>query len=873
MLLLIDEAQNLAPDTLEQVRLLSNLETDTSKLIQIILIGQPELDAMLESPDLRQLRQRISVRWRLSPLSATETRDYVRHRLRIAAGAPREIFTELALREVHRRSRGIPRLVNLLCDRALLAGYAAEAKTIGLGLVTQSDKEIRGSARSLATPPRASQLVRWLPSGLRQVAGAALLVALGVGAAAAWQRLAAPPASEADEAAAPESAPAQPTPESVGAAEPAALGAELAAAELTAAEAAIPAPLSVAGEPAPAVFAAASGDVAAAPPAALPAAAVDSALSAALSPSAPGPPPPVVAPLPLEDALAAASPAAATSDSLRDLLRRWGAPDDVPPFLKLEEALERLRGAQIAVLSLRDANRATLELFNHASFLQLRALDGAPRTVLLAGLEGDRATLVGLRGREELTVPWSDVEEHWTGELVVAWRDFAGLPEVIAPGIGDTGVAWLQSTLETLGFLGTGDRTGVFDAATASAVREFQKSRQLTVDGTVGPLTKAMLYEALPDFAIPRLGVRGGSAFRTSRRSGRSVELDPEGVAAAPGRSRHGGQPRAEARAPGSARARSRGAAARRARARPARGRAAAVARAARDPRGADRGGARRRRARGVVARERKPRQTPRRRSSRRRVRRPRSPPSRHRPRRRRAVPRRWRRRPTARAPLPPRHRRVPRPRRARRSRRARDRSRPGSEPPPARRSAAPPDDGRRAAALPGRRAGGEGGGAGSRSRGARAAAAERGSGSAARRDPCEEARAGGGGRHRAPGGSAEARREARSRAEAGEGVRPGAEEGRGQGARRIRRRRRAPHRLAPEAGAARRAPPAPGHGGAGRGARGRQREVVRREGDRAVGRGARARRARAAPQRRLGRQRGLADRFEDERTGSDRAD
>jgi general secretion pathway protein A len=491
VLLLIDEAQNLAPDTLEQVRLLSNLETDTSKLIQIILIGQPELDAILESPNLRQLRQRISVRWRLSPLSATETRDYVRHRLRISAGAPREIFTELALREVHRRARGIPRLVNLLADRALLAGYAAEAKTIGLGLVTQSDKEIRGSARSLATPPRANRLLSWLPSGLRQVAGAALLVALGVGAAAAWQRLAPPAAPEAPAAPVAEGAPPV-TPERVV---PVEVEAAPAAPDLTEAEAAMPAPVEVAAAPAVADAAVASlGDVAAAPPAAIPALA--------------HPQPQVVQSIPLADALAAASPAASTSESLRELLRRWGAPDAAPPFLTLDEALERLRSAQIAVLSLRGANRATLEIFNHASLLQLRAIDGAARTVLLAGLEGDRATVVGLRGAEELTVPWSEIEASWTGELVVAWRDFVGLPEVIGPGLGTDGVLWLQSTLQTLGFLSESDRSGIFDAATSNAVREFQRSRHLTVDGTVGPLTKAMLYEALPDFAIPRLGVR-----------------------------------------------------------------------------------------------------------------------------------------------------------------------------------------------------------------------------------------------------------------------------------------------------------------------------------------------------------------------------
>ena len=142
VLLIIDEAQNLQASTLEEIRLLSNLETSTSKLIQILLFGQPELDDMLDSKELRQLRQRISVRWSLSPLTADEVREYVRHRLRIAAGGECDLFNERALREIRRRSRGIPRLVNLLADRALLAGYAAEAKEVGPGLVNQAAREL-----------------------------------------------------------------------------------------------------------------------------------------------------------------------------------------------------------------------------------------------------------------------------------------------------------------------------------------------------------------------------------------------------------------------------------------------------------------------------------------------------------------------------------------------------------------------------------------------------------------------------------------------------------------------------------------------------------------------------------------------------------
>jgi len=142
VLLIIDEAQNLQASTLEEIRLLSNLETSTSKLIQILLFGQPELDEMLDSKALRQLRQRISVRWSLSPLTADEVIEYVRHRLRIAAGGECNLFNERALREVRRRSRGIPRLVNLLADRALLAGYATDAKEIGPDLVNQAAREI-----------------------------------------------------------------------------------------------------------------------------------------------------------------------------------------------------------------------------------------------------------------------------------------------------------------------------------------------------------------------------------------------------------------------------------------------------------------------------------------------------------------------------------------------------------------------------------------------------------------------------------------------------------------------------------------------------------------------------------------------------------
>jgi len=142
VVLLIDEAQDLSPEVLEQVRLISNLETDTEKLIQIVLMGQSELQDMLGRHDLRQLAQRVTARYHLAALSRQETEDYVRHRLTVAGGQGKASFTTDALTAVHRFSEGIPRLINLVCDRALLAGYVAGAREIDAAMVRRAAGEV-----------------------------------------------------------------------------------------------------------------------------------------------------------------------------------------------------------------------------------------------------------------------------------------------------------------------------------------------------------------------------------------------------------------------------------------------------------------------------------------------------------------------------------------------------------------------------------------------------------------------------------------------------------------------------------------------------------------------------------------------------------
>jgi general secretion pathway protein A len=146
VVVIVDEAQNLLPETLEQVRLLTNLETATHKLMQIILIGQPELRELLARSDLRQLAQRITGRYHLVPLSRDDTAAYVRHRLKVA-GASKDIFSDRTLREVHRLSGGVPRLINIISDRALLGAYTQEEHTVGVKLLRDAAAEVAGTWR------------------------------------------------------------------------------------------------------------------------------------------------------------------------------------------------------------------------------------------------------------------------------------------------------------------------------------------------------------------------------------------------------------------------------------------------------------------------------------------------------------------------------------------------------------------------------------------------------------------------------------------------------------------------------------------------------------------------------------------------------
>jgi general secretion pathway protein A len=210
-LLIIDEAQNLPLQVLEQIRILSNLETDKEKLLQIVLVGQPNLKGMLRTMELRQLEQRVSIKYELRPLSQEETGAYVMHRLSIAGGAAVS-FSPQALTRIHRITGGIPRVINLVCDRALLAAFSAHTNRV-------TPAHVVHAAETLDLADARTSFKKWLKQRAAPfAAGLGFAALVSVGAAYAWQpRPPAPPVAQASSVAPMEQPATAPT---VAAAEP-----------------------------------------------------------------------------------------------------------------------------------------------------------------------------------------------------------------------------------------------------------------------------------------------------------------------------------------------------------------------------------------------------------------------------------------------------------------------------------------------------------------------------------------------------------------------------------------------------------------------------------------------------------------------------
>lgn len=487
--LIIDEAQLLSTEVLEQLRLLTNLETRERKLLQIILIGQPELRGMLAAPELEQLAQRVIARFHLPALSAAETGQYIKHRLTVAGLRGSSPFDGKLRERIHQLSRGVPRRINLLCDRALLGAYSQGQSKVSVATLNRAAQEVFGTARdaAAAAPVAASPGVateampqlrqgRWMVAGLLVLAAVLGLLLL-----------------RAQTGAEPKLAP-------TGLVKAPVASAPLAASSAAAPKVAASAPAAAASTPTPASSVAALSASAPAEPPAMPMSASEAwealtRLRQFLSARAPGAP---ASPLP-------------AGEAWQGLARLWQYEGNLR---EASDFCAALRAAQLQCFYSRDGGLPLLRLLSRPSLLILAAdAEQAPRYALLLSLGPQSATLQMAGG---ITQRFSLVQlsRIWQGEFITLWRAPASLEGPAASFNGNSAaLTWLDQQLSlALGEAprepsgkagGKGSALAVqrLDAALRAKVSRFQRSQGLPSDGQPGPITVMQLnrVNAVPE--------------------------------------------------------------------------------------------------------------------------------------------------------------------------------------------------------------------------------------------------------------------------------------------------------------------------------------------------------------------------------------
>ena len=466
VLLLVDEAQNLSADVLEQLRLLSNLETTTSKLIQIILVGQPELGELLDTDSLRQLNQRINLSCHLMPLSYSETRDYIRHRIHIASHKPGLEFTSGAYRSIFNHTNGVPRLINIACDRALLTAFTLGRHRITKRIVKRALRELDGKSLRSRKPQlfRENLIIGLLVVLVILVAGLVASQALlnrsgGLSLVpVVHHKIEKPP-----------------------------IPADATAGDVPAIQAA------TAAGPPPAP---------AAPPTVSPE--TESSIPAAVVATAASQLPPVYD---LIQAIASTESLSSRSDALQAVLRQWNV--DPPTENQLPMGVDsdtffRLSARQVAMESLRvQGGLDLIRRLNLPAIFEFPHPDGnGSRFIAMVGLSGDEIRMSN--GRKTFSVAPESLAGLWNGVAHILWKnyyDYAGIIPISSPG--DV-ILSLKMHLKTLGFP-IEEMSAAYDIPTRSAIETIQARHGLDVDGMVGPQTKIALYNEDLSLTVPRL--------------------------------------------------------------------------------------------------------------------------------------------------------------------------------------------------------------------------------------------------------------------------------------------------------------------------------------------------------------------------------
>ncbi|GKT06908.1 AAA family ATPase [Desulforhabdus sp. TSK] len=472
--LLIDEAQNLSTEVLEQMRLLTNLETDQRKLLQIILIGQPELRSVLARPELRQLAQRIIARYHLNPLTKRDMSAYVNHRLAVA-GTRRELFPPAVLDRLFALSGGIPRLINLLCDRSLLGAYARNKSVVSKKILKQAAGEVLGELDLERKPPPGKKLA--LTLGLGSLVAALILTSSyyfhqsrNPDAAipeAAVETVVKEPAGESGKSADMN----QPTEMNLPATDPAVWEDK-----------------------------------------------VDGSKSVYKKPI----PPPQEGESPGENQEKAVPADATTADEEKKSdgsLGPWAESADRYDLKRANEALFRLWGAAYVTDGSADAcsqaesqqlqcysavgGLGDLSAFNCPAVLKLFSARNQPFYAVLSALSEGKATFVS--GTDTVTVSTSEMALWWRGDYTLLWKPPPGYRRPLQVGDRSLTVEWLRSRLAGReGPVLPEPENHLFDRSLAEQVKIFQISQGLTPDGFVGPQT-LMRLRAETEEGIPLL--------------------------------------------------------------------------------------------------------------------------------------------------------------------------------------------------------------------------------------------------------------------------------------------------------------------------------------------------------------------------------
>jgi general secretion pathway protein A len=470
--LIIDEAQNLHEDVLEQIRLLTNLETSKEKLLQVILIGQPELLTILKGKKLRQLSQRITAHYHLLPLSKSETYAYIQHRLRVA-GRSEPLFTSYAMRRIYRLSHGIPRVINIICDRALLGAYALDRPRIGAGIIRQASREARG-----IVPWHRRFRAAWIYGLL------ALLILLILGALflasnkrSLFQRESQSPVASkiktpADNANLILSTKAEkpsesPKPDPIVTVKPPVTN-----------------PIPPVSKRAPVVS--------------TPKAQIEPAKTNA-DPSPPNKAPPNSR---IRDILKGAVSHGNSDTSFDSLYSRWGAQISLRPS-ELGCKVALTHGFECIFQT---GDWSKLRKYDLPAILELQLPDGMRRRATLVGLTDETATLA--IEKQEYEFPLSEIDEVWRGSFILIWKPpFAA--HRLALGDKSKDVVWIRHALDALeGKTSSPGDAELYDENLKQRVTAFQRNRSLVQDGRVGNETLVRIALALKESGTPSISHR-----------------------------------------------------------------------------------------------------------------------------------------------------------------------------------------------------------------------------------------------------------------------------------------------------------------------------------------------------------------------------